>query len=399
MGRSRVAHDTRRRRKESAARGLEGSFSYDADDYTMHGCRNGMTANVTTNMTPRERVLALLDGRSPDRIPTDYWATREFDTRLKTELNCEDDESLRRKLHIDAPLTVKPRPKRKHHADDPQANLWGVRTQRIRHATGAYDEVAYSPLAHAAGIDDVDGFKWPSPDDFDYTFITKTVEQHDAYRAIRSGIYEPFLIYCAMRGMEQAFEDLLVNPDIADAIFSHLFEFHYEYNQRIFEAGRGEIDLTYVAEDLGSQTGPLISIELYRRFLRDNQRKMADLARSYGVHVFYHTDGAAYPFLRDLVDVVGIEVLNPIQWRCAGMERNRLVREFGDRIAFHGAMDNQKTLPFGTVDDVIAEVKENIDLFAGARWFCAPCHNIQSISPTRNIIAMYQAIHEFGKID
>ena len=152
-------------------------------------------------------------------------------------------------------------------------------------------------------------------------------------------------------------EDLALRPEMADAVLGHIFDFYYEHHRRIFEAGRGRIDLTWVAEDLGSQTGPLMSLAMYRRFLLPNQIKMAELARSYGVHVMYHTDGAARAFLPDLIDCVGIEILNPIQWRCPGMERERLVADFGERIIFHGSIDNQQTLPFGTVDDVIREVR------------------------------------------
>jgi uroporphyrinogen decarboxylase len=78
------------------------------------------------------------------------------------------------------------------------------------------------------------------------------------------------------------------------------------------------------------------------------------------------------------------------------MDRESLVREFGGHIAFHGAMDNQQTLAFGTVDDVVAEVTDNARIFADARWICAPCHNIQPVSPTANILAMYEAIHAVG---
>ncbi len=351
-------------------------------------------------MTSRQRVLALLHGRRPDRIPTDYWSTREFDARIKAELQCSDDEALWRKLHIDAPRRLAPHHLREHHPNDPLADMWGVRRKQIKYATGAYDEVDHCPLAQARSVHDVRAFHWPSPNDYDYTGITDALTVDDGTRPIRAGIYEPFLIYCSMRGMEQAYEDLLLNPGIADAILGHLFEFHYEWNRRIFEAGRIDgqqrIDISYLAEDLGSQTGPLISLDIYRRFLRNNQRRMADLARSYGIHVFYQTDGAAHPFIDDLLDVVGIEVLNPIQWRCPGMERETLVREFGNRVAFHGAMDNQQTLPFGTVDDVINEVKQNIEIFSGAQWICAPCHNIQAVTPTENVVAMYDSIHEFG---
>jgi len=139
-----------------------------------------------------------------------------------------------------------------------------------------------------------------------------------------------------------------------------------------------------------------VSLETYRRFLLPGQVKMADLARSYGVHVMYHTDGAARIFLPDLIDRVGIEILNPIQWRCPGMERERLVADFGDRVIFHGSIDNQQTLAFGSVDDVVDEVRQSVEIYDGARWICAPCHNIQPVSPTKNVVAMYETIHALG---
>jgi uroporphyrinogen decarboxylase len=140
-----------------------------------------------------------------------------------------------------------------------------------------------------------------------------------------------------------------------------------------------------------------MSLDTYRRFLLPHQIRMADLARSHGIHIMYHTDGAARLFLPDLIDKVGIEILNPIQWRCPGMERERLVAEFGDQIIFHGSIDNQQTLPFGTVDDVRAEVLESIEIYRGVRWICNPCHNIQPNTPTRNIVAMYETIHQSGR--
>ena len=349
-------------------------------------------------MTPRQRVLALLEGKEYDRIPTDYWCTPEFDKRIKADLGCPDEDSLCRKLNIDAPVRLGPKCMAEEHPDDPEADIWGIRYQDVDYGTGVYSEVAHCPLASVEGVEDVHAFRWPSADIFDYGGFAKAVEKHDGYRPIRAGAYEPFLLYCKMRGMEQAYEDLLLEPEIAEAILGHLFEFHYEHNRRVYELGQGKIDLTYVAEDLGSQTGPLMSLELYRRFLMPNQKKMADLGKSFGAHVFYHTDGAAYQFLPDLVENVGIEVLNPIQWRCTGMERERLVRDFGDRISFHGAVDNQYTLAFGTVDEVIAEVRQNIEIFKDARWICAPCHNIQPVSPTANVVAMYETIHEFGRL-
>jgi len=346
--------------------------------------------------TPRQRWLALLEGKSADRIPTDYQATDEVTARLLKALGCADEAALWRRLHVDKRKLLEPEPKRSHHPDDPQADIWGVRYRKVDYGTGAYDEPCFHPLAGVDRVEQVHAFRWPDPDDFDYGAITEAVEADDGYWPIHAGCYEPFLLYGYMRGLQQAFEDLALYPDIADAILGRIFDFYYEHNRRIFEAGRGRIDTTWVAEDLGSQTGPLMSLATYRRFLLPNQIKMAELARSYGIHVMYHTDGAARPFLPDLIDRVGIEVLNPIQWRCPGMERERLVADFGDRIIFHGSIDNQQTLAFGSVDDVVREVRQSVRIYQNARWICAPCHNLQPVSPTDNIVAMYETIHEVG---
>ena len=348
-------------------------------------------------MTPRERWLALLAGRQPDRIPTDYWATDEVTTRLLRELGGATREDLFRALNIDAPVKLNPRRFVTASPDDPEADEWGVRWKLVDYGAGAYLEEAGHPLATASRPEDVHAFRWPSPDDFDYESFRQALTRVPAHRALQSGAYEPFMLYCSMRGREQALVDLLLAPDIVEAALDHVFRYYSELNRRIFEIGRGRIDLFYLAEDLGGQNDLLFGIPLIRRFILPNQKKMADLARSFGIHVFYHTDGAARKIIPELIETTGIEILNPIQWRCPGMEREGLVRDFGDRIIFHGAMDNQQTLPFGTPVDVRQEVLDNIRIFSGARWICAPCHNLQPVTPTANIVALYETIHEHGR--
>ncbi|NUQ64833.1 MAG: uroporphyrinogen-III decarboxylase-like protein [Pirellulales bacterium] len=347
-------------------------------------------------MTSRERWLALLSRERPDRIPTDYQATPEVTARLLRDLDCADEPALWKRLHIDRRKILEPKWKLPHHPDDPGADMWGIRYRKADYGAGVYDEPVHMPLAGAETVDEVHAHAWPSPDDFDYEAITRAVEADDGTYPVHVGVYEPFLLYGYLRGLERAFEDLLLRPEVAGAILGHIYEFYEEYNRRSFEAGRGRIDTTYVAEDLGAQTGPLMSLKTYRRFLLPNQKRMADLARSFGIHVMYHTDGAARQFLPDLIDVVGIEILNPIQWRCPGMEREKLVADFGERVIFHGSIDNQQTLAFGTVDDVVREVRQSVEIYRGARWICAPCHNIQPVSPTENIVAMYETIQELG---
>ena len=101
-------------------------------------------------------------------------------------------------------------------------------------------------------------------------------------------------------------------------------------------------------------------------------------------------DGAIRPLIPDLLDI-GIDVLNPIQWRCRGMDRAALARDFGSRVVFHGGVDNQQTLPFGSPADIAREVKENLAIFSACKgYIVAPCHNIQNVSPVENVLAMYE---------
>jgi len=343
-------------------------------------------------MTPRQRWLALLAGKAADRVPADYQATDEVTARLLRDLDCADEESLYRKLRIDRRKVVEPRWKGPRPASDATADPWGVRYRAVDYGAGTYQEPVFHPLAQAASVAEVHAHPWPDPDDFDYCPVTRAIEADDGYYPVHAGCYEPLLLYGYMRGLEQTLEDLALRPEIAHAVLGHICDFHEEYLRRIFTAGKGRIDLTWVAEDLGTQTGPLMSLAMYRRFLLPNQIKMAELARSFGIHVMYHTDGAARVFLPDLIDRVGIEVLNPIQWRCPGMEREGLVAGFGRRIIFHGSIDNQRTLAFGSVQDVVEEVRRSLEIYRSARWICAPCHNIQPITSTENIVAMYETV-------
>lgn len=123
---------------------------------------------------------------------------------------------------------------------------------------------------------------------------------------------------------------------------------------------------------------------------------MIDLAHEAGVFAFCHSDGAIRKIIPDLIDI-GVDILNPIQWRCKGMDRDELKRDFGRDLVFHGGMDNQQTLAFGSVEDVRQEVMFNIQVLGeNGGYILAPCHNVQAVSPPENIVALYETAYEFG---
>ena len=353
-------------------------------------------------MTPRQRWLATLNGDPIDKAATDIWATPECMKSLRDHFGIEgdtyeDDTKVWDNLNIDGVQGVGV-PYNGPDLADPEGDLWGVRRKRVGHGTGAYNEIINSPLADAQTVADVERHSWPSPDHFDYTHVAELIDRGGQHRIVRGGGYEPFLICCHIRGMEQAYMDLAMEPEVTEAILQKLFDFHFEQNRRILEAGQGRIDMFYLAEDLGGQHGPLFSLDLYKQFFLPNQIKMAKMVHDHGAKVFYHSDGAMNTFLPLLIEEVGIDVLNPLQWRCPGMELKELVRDFAGDIAFHGGIDNQQTLPFGTAEEVKQEVTDVAKIMsdANARWICAPCHNIQSNTSVENILAMYETADQLA---
>ncbi|HOK47135.1 MAG TPA: uroporphyrinogen decarboxylase family protein [Bryobacteraceae bacterium] len=349
-------------------------------------------------MTPRERWRATLDGRTPDRPPCDYWGTVEVTARLKRDLGCPDDRALWECLGIDKCIHLAPRHPRAAESDwhlQSLFSIWGVETREIDYGCGTYQEAVRGPLESAESPTDIERFRWPEAEEWDLTGLRQQALEWKDY-PILCGSYEPFYLYSRMRGMERALADLVESPAIAEAALERIHFIHEKLFQRIFDELGDLIDLIYVAEDLGTQESLLMSPAMFRRFLRPTLQRMIDLAHSRGIKVFHHDDGAIRPLIPDLLDI-GIDILNPIQWRCRGMDRAALARDFGARVVFHGGIDNQQTLPFGTVEDVRREVEDNLALFSGCKgYIVAPCHNIQANTPTANIVAMYEAVNRKG---
>ena len=345
-------------------------------------------------MTPRERWLAVLQRKTPDRVPMDYWTTEEARDKLLHHLGLADERAMLRRLHIDRPLTVSPRYVGPPIPDD--RDVYGIRYRDADYGTGVYREVAMQPLARYTSVEEIQAnYTWPNPDWWDYSDLPKQIEGWEDY-PIRGGGSEPFLTYKSLRGQEQAFMDLVLNPEIVHYCLDQLFELAYQNTLRIYEAIPGQVMITYVAEDMGSQTSLLFSPAQIHEFLIPRMKRVIDLAHQAGAIVFHHSDGAVRRIIPDMIEA-GIEVLNPVQWRCKGMEREGLKRDFGDRLVFHGGVDNQYTLAFGSVEEVRQEVMDNLRILgAGGGYIMAPCHNIQAVSPAENIVAMYDTGYEYG---
>lgn len=345
-------------------------------------------------MTPQERWQAVLSRQTPDRVPMDYWGTNETTEQLKKHFGCETFHELMQKLHVDYQVFAYP-----EYVGPPLPrgeDVFGIRYNNFNYGTGVYEEAIYAPLAEYHSVEEiVASYCWPDPDWWDYSGIPDQLQGYDEYPT-RGGGSEPFLTYKYLRGDEQAMIDMVENPEIVEYCLGKLFDLAYENTIRILEAIPGKLMMTYVAEDMGGQNDLMFSPRHIRRFLFPGMKRLIDLIHQAGAKVFHHNDGNCSRILPELVDL-GIDLLNPIQWRAVGMERETLKQKFGTQIVFHGGMDNQYTLPFGSVDQVRQEVHDNLCILGeGGGYILAPCHNIQPITPIENILAMYEEGYAAG---
>lgn len=347
-------------------------------------------------MTHRERVLAAVNHQPLDQFPTDIWAVPEVWEKLQAHFETKDTLEIYDYLGIDgilgiAPKYIGPELKKEDHYFE---NEWGFGYSLQQYQGGEYYEQTFFPLAGAETIEDLKAYQWPDPDWYDYDSLREQAAKYPD-RAIMSGYYCMFYYHNQLRGLEESFMDPAVRPDFTRYLLQRLEEFFYEYHTRIFNAAADVIDLTQVTDDFGSQNSLLISPRTFDKVYRDHIQKAIDLAKSFGIQVFHHDDGDIRKLLPRLTEM-GMDILNPIQWRCGDWDLDWLKDEFGQDLCFHGGIDNQHTLPFGTVDDVVAEVRRIKRTLGkdGTGLIIAPCHNIQAITPVENIIAMYQTAKE-----
>lgn len=352
-------------------------------------------------VTPRERILAAVRHEELDRIPTDYWGTPEMTDRLCQHLGCTTQVEMYNRLGIDgiislAPPYIGPPVPKLHDVFRDGLQSWGIRFKPQPYPGGIYWEQSVYPLAQAETIEDLDAYPWPKPEWFDYDALRQQCAQYPD-RVIEVGYWAIFYYHNMLRGLEQSLMDPLLRPEFTHHLLQKISDTFYEYHARCFEATRGLVQITQVTDDFGSQEGLLISPKVFREFYKPHLQRGIELAKSFDLIVFHHDDGSCRALIPELVEM-GIDILNPIQWRCAGMDPAELKRNFGERLCFHGGVDNQHTLPFGTPEEVRAEVRWLIETLAadGTGYILAPCHAIQPNTSVENVLAMYEAAREYG---
>lgn len=360
-------------------------------------------------MNHRTRVVKAIGHEEPDRVPFDYWAVREVTERLCRELNQPDKESLLR--HFDTDLRYVEGPsfvglERRRFPDGMTEDLWGVKRKPVEVKNGnftwTYQHVVESPLAKAKTVSEIENYSgWPSPDWWDYSQIGEQCERYQGYAVINKGDrldrtaqLKPMMY---LRGMEQIFIDLAVNPKLVEAMLERIRTYYLEYNDRVFQQIQGKADIFMMGDDFGIQRGPMMSLDMWRRYFRKGFRETIDLAHKYGLKVMHHSCGSVKVLMGEFIDA-GLDILQALQPGARDMDLAALKKEYGRDIAFHGSIDIQETLPMGTPEQVDAEVKQRMEAAKeGGGFIISTAHNILPDVPTENIVALYEAYRRYGQ--
>ncbi len=344
--------------------------------------------------TPRQRVLRTLAHESVDRVPTDFWAEPKTWENLKAHFKTESKSEVLRQLEVDirtvTPTYVGPPPK--VYPDGSITNEWGMR-KRITLTDFGSEIVDFvePPLRQASSAAEVAAHPWPSADWWDVSDLQQKIDtiNCDNEYFIRCHIGSILESTWALRGFEQTFLDLGQGSLIPGLIFDHLTQKLIEIGEMILDAAGGRIDAIFTWDDFGGQQNLLMSPTLIRRELVPRHRRIIDAFHKYGTRVFFHSDGAVYPLLNDFINM-GVDVLNPLQSRAKGMDLPKIKQLFGDKLGFHGAIDIQQTLPFGTIEDVQAEVRNRVEVLGrNGGYILCPEHYLQPDTPMENIVALY----------
>ncbi len=341
-------------------------------------------------MTPRQRVLTALSFRPPDQTPCDFWAEECTWKRLLAHVGHEDRQRLLDDLGVDVRHLEVRDPPEKALGGGLFQNFWGERYIYRQTPWGPMREDVRGALADAKTLDDLAAFDWPTPDVFDYAPLAQQCRRLDRY-ALLYGFADVWQRPSLVRGWEGMFVDMVERPNWVHFLCRKFTGFYREDYTRAAAATGGRIDLFLLISDLGSQSGPLISVPMFRQFVAPYIKEMVDCIHGLGAKVLYHSCGRIRPFIPELI-ALGVDILDPIQPAGPEMSPERLAADFAGQICFHGGMDMQRLLPHGSPEQIHAEVRRYCQtLGRQGGYILGPAHFFQPDVPPENILAVYQA--------
>jgi uroporphyrinogen decarboxylase len=381
-------------------------------------------------MNSRERLLTALNHREPDCVPLDLGSTQVTGIhvvahrRLRKALGLPPDDAqlcdsiqqlalpaadLLGRLGVDVrglfPLNSHNWNVCEEDAGEYGAyhDEWGITHHRPR-PDGLYYSIVQVPLP-GSGVtaEEIEKHAWP--DMGDPQRIAGLRELAAAYRTAGYGVVlkSPFagLFEMAQRilGMENCLILMASDPKLAGLLFDKLLELKLDFWEMALPELAAAVDVVAEFDDYGTQMSQLISPRMFRRQLKPRLRMLFARIKQLApdAKLFFHSCGNVRPIIPDLIEI-GVEILNPVHLRAAGMEPVALKRDHGDALVFWGGgVDTQVVLPSGTPQEVKDDVRRNIEALApGGGYLFSPVHNIQADAPPENILAMLEALQEYG---
>ena len=349
-------------------------------------------------MTSRERVLAVFRKEIPDRIPVWCGASPEFIDKAAKHLGVNSEEEVLVRFRDDfrrvysryaGPEKFDPV---KNAEKGSRLSIWGV-----ERAGEGYGVPANTPLKNAT-LEDVENYPWPSPDWIDVSHIREDALKWKGEYAILGGEWCPiFHDMLDLLGMEDSLIMMYEEPEVVHAVLDHLVDYYYECNKRIFEAAADVIDIAFMGNDMGSQTGPLISVPLFEEFFAPRFKRLCDLAHSYGLYTQMHVCGSFQQLIPSMV-ACGLDAVQSLQPVNEGMSAESLKANFGGQMIFNGCIDSVNQLIYGTVDSCIETTKRVVGVMKpNGGYILSPSHDyLLEMTPVENVLAMYDTCYEIG---
>ena len=370
-------------------------------------------------MKHRERVMKAISFQEPDRIPMDLGSTGSlivdpayhklckflgFNEEIKPYRHGSTanyyDERVLEEFDIDFRhvwLASIDKPSSIIHDDGTVTDPWGITWSK----EGSYP--VHFPLK-GKSFEEIKNYNWPVfknwntgelkerarhyYEDTDYAVIAKAVLDG-------AGIFERCYY---LRSIDEMFIDMMDNKKLMHYLIDKITDIEISLWDMYLDAVGPYIQIIQRAADLGTQTGLIISPSMFREYFKPAEEKVYNFIKSRAPHVkiWFHSCGSIEPLINDFIDL-GVDILNPVQPLCDGMDSFELKKKYGKKLCFHGGIDLQKALP-GTLDNTSMETETRIRAFApGGGYILAPANHIQKDTSVENIIALYRHAAEFGK--
>ena len=374
-------------------------------------------------MTPRECFHAAMNHQQPDRLLLDmgkhigsihrraYLKLRDYlgDVTMVNENRVLDrmaqtvwpDETLLQRFDIDFRWLVPNWVQVTERTDVPgYIDMWGVPYRALE--DWDHCVVDGAPMREMS-IEEIDDYPWPDPHD-PQQFAGLREQAKHLYEntdyvigadAIKAGMLMSAL---QLRGYDQFFMDLVLDVGLAERVMDRILWTLKDMWTHYMHAVGPYVQIAYVTDDFGTQKSMMISPKMFRDLIKPRWTELVQHIKSLGdVKVMFHSDGAILPLLDDFVDM-GVDILNPVQTSVSGLEDTFALKEkFGDRLAFHGAIDVQQMMPNATPRELEAEIARRIyDLGRNGGYVLAPCHNIGHDIPSENVVLLFEKARELG---